>query len=139
MAKDIRDKLRRQLGGAIPKALPGQGPRQLEDKGQRPASEEKAPMYMPVDVYLMTDGTSSMEPVIAAVRKGLGEIATELLQQPDRGDIKISTGVVRDHFCPPSEVDLLQALYFDTRPTLQPMQSTDYLQIHDLRHYRKIK
>ncbi len=106
MTGDIRDKLRKQLGGAGVKALPGQRSRQLEDKGSgQPAAEEKAPTHMPVDVYLMTDGTNSMEPVIAAVKRGLGDIAQELLTPSDRGEISISVGYVGDHYCVVSAVE----------------------------------
>ena len=142
MAEDIRDKLRRQLAGSTPKGLPGQEPRRLVDKGTGPAPEEKkVPMYMPVDVYLIRDGTSSTEPIHKAIEQGLDEIAKELLEQEDRGEIKISIGVVRDHYDTLDVLDLVRVEHFGTRPSLRPMPASDYLQVHplsgDLRELRR--
>ncbi len=134
MAEDIRDKLRRQLTGATPKGLPGQESRRLVDKGTGPAPEEKkVPMYMPVDVYLMTDATNSMEPVIDAVKKGLGDIARELFTTPERGEVSISVGYVGDHYKQVSDADYHSRVLLGHRPrNLVPAPATSFLQIYPL-------
>src|SRR3989338_6621536 len=100
MMADLRDKLRRQIGQAAPGALPGGSRAALDDKLRGAVQEEaqRAALYAPVDVYLVTDGTSSMDYIIDAVRDGSQEISRELFDNPNKGDVRVSISVVRDHF-----------------------------------------
>lgn len=88
----IRDRLRDKLTGTSPRAA-------LEDHAQAsPRTEEKREaQYADTDVYLVTDGTRSMEGPIDVVAKGMEQIGKELFQHPERGAIRIAAWGVYDH------------------------------------------
>ncbi|MEK6921923.1 MAG: hypothetical protein AABX82_08590 [Nanoarchaeota archaeon] len=113
--KRLEDKLR-QSGAAG--ALPGTAPRQIGQGSvsERAEQERQRAQYAPVDVYLLSDATSSMFPVIHTVRDGFDAIAQELFGHPERGDIRISIGYVRDHY----------------QGVGVPMREEDFLTIHPL-------
>ncbi len=114
--KEILEKRLEQArtAGAISAKTPqqiGTGPQ----PGQTEEQRQKA-QYAPVDVYLLSDATGSMQPIIHTVRDGLAAIAQELLGHPERGEIRISTGYVRDHY------EMMGV----------PMREQDFLTIHPL-------
>ncbi len=97
---------------------------------------------MPVDVYLMTDATNSMEPVIAAVKRGLRDIARELFTAPERGEVSISAGYVGDHYNAVHEAEHSLISHGFRPRSLQPHRATSVFHIHpltsDLRQLERI-
>ena len=98
---NIRDKLRARIAGAPAAGQLGGGARgAIEDKttGQAPrVAQPREILYHPLEVYLVTDSTMSMSPVIEAVSTGMRSISTELLETPDKGEVAIAIWSFTDH------------------------------------------